>query len=402
MTHVHASRRLVLIGACLVPLAACGEKRDVASGDPTKTSASTSPIAAPSEAPPTDDAPGPLTEPLLQPDLLVYSQQTLTGGVIATIKGLKGVTAVEVCSLAQFFSEERQVNYAAVNPATFRRWTPPGSAQTLDVWTRVAQGEMAIGPDLGKQLQDARGFVKLGNDNGSPEVHIGAYAEVVPRLPGAAPYIDAVVNEKWAPRLGMRTDNAMLVSTGATAPKRVVKLLTKVIDADTSIRVLGPNLDINVQQTAVLTGGSVSAALGTLHYTPNADGTVRPDPAWVAANITTEPMPIIGNVTGNRIMLPELKAALTEVVARGLADKIHPSEYGGCFVPRYIAGTQELSFHTFGTAIDLNVPGNERGTVGEMDRSVVAIFKKWGFAWGGDWHYTDPMHFELHQIVKPK
>ena len=30
-----------------------------------------------------------------------------------------------------------------------------------------------------------------------------------------------------------------------------------------------------------------------------------------------------------------------------------------------------------------------------MDRDVVAIFKKWGFAWGGDWNYTDPMHFEL-------
>jgi len=69
-------------------------------------------------------------------------------------------------------------------------------------------------------------------------------------------------------------------------------------------------------------------------------------------------------------------------------------------VPRYIAGTHSLSFHTFGTALDLNVPGNGRGTVGQMNRQVVAIFKKWGFAWGGDWHYTDPMHFELHRIVR--
>jgi hypothetical protein len=30
----------------------------------------------------------------------------------------------------------------------------------------------------------------------------------------------------------------------------------------------------------------------------------------------------------------------------------------------------------------------------------VKIFKKWGFAWGGDWKYTDPMHFELVRIVK--
>ena len=36
-----------------------------------------------------------------------------------------------------------------------------------------------------------------------------------------------------------------------------------------------------------------------------------------------------------------------------------------------------------------------------MDRSVVAIFKKWGFAWGGDWGYTDPMHFEMNAELVP-
>ena len=33
------------------------------------------------------------------------------------------------------------------------------------------------------------------------------------------------------------------------------------------------------------------------------------------------------------------------------------------------------------------------------DRRVVEIFKRWGFAWGGDWQYTDPMHFELTTIL---
>jgi len=31
----------------------------------------------------------------------------------------------------------------------------------------------------------------------------------------------------------------------------------------------------------------------------------------------------------------------------------------------------------------------------------VEIFKRWGFGWGGDWRYTDPMHFELNRIVNP-
>ena len=48
-----------------------------------------------------------------------------------------------------------------------------------------------------------------------------------------------------------------------------------------------------------------------------------------------------------------------------------------------------------------DVPENERGTVGLINRQVVAIFGKWGFTWGGTWHYTDPMHFELNRIVRP-
>jgi hypothetical protein len=100
-------------------------------------------------------------------------------------------------------------------------------------------------------------------------------------------------------------------------------------------------------------------------------------------------------------MLPQLRGALQEVADRGLADQVRPGEYGGCFHPRYIGHdpAKGLSLHSWGIAVDLNVPGNQRGTAGEIDREVVAIFKRWGFAWGGDWAWTDPMHFELAALV---
>lgn len=147
---------------------------------------------------------------------------------------------------------------------------------------------------------------------------------------------------------------------------------------------------------------SVADAVGTFSYRYFADGSLDPDPAWVAANITTETVPILGSVTGHRVMLPQLRAALAEIEGRGLGDELNPEEYAGCYVPRFIASdpSNGLSLHSWGIAVDLNVPGNLRGTVGEMDRTVVTIFKKWGFAWGGDWNYTDPMHFELAQLVK--
>jgi hypothetical protein len=141
--------------------------------------------------------------------------------------------------------------------------------------------------------------------------------------------------------------------------------------------------------------------VGSFTYTVNPDGSVNPDPRWIAQYIRTEQVPILGAVRCNKAMLPQLRAALQDVVKLGLASKIHPNEYGGCYVPRYIGHdpSQGLSFHTWGTAIDLNVPGNQRGTVGTIDRNVVEIFKKWGFNWGGTWRYTDPMHFEMARLV---
>ena len=127
----------------------------------------------------------------------------------------------------------------------------------------------------------------------------------------------------------------------------------------------------------------------------------KPDPRWIAQYIRTEQVPILGAVRCNKAMLPQLRAALQDVVKLGLASKIIPSQYGGCYVPRYIGHdpSQGLSFHTWGTAIDLNVPGNQRGTAGTIDRRVVQIFERWGFRWGGTWRYTDPKHFEMAQEV---
>ena len=136
-------------------------------------------------------------------------------------------------------------------------------------------------------------------------------------------------------------------------------------------------------QTAFFTGGSVAAVVGTFIYTVLGGGRIAPEDDWVSTHISTESVPILGQMTCNRAIFPQLRAALTEIEERGLADEIHVDEYAGCYYPRFIAGTTTLSNHAFGLAFDLNVPGNQRGTVGEIDRTVVSIFETWGFGWGG-------------------
>jgi len=393
---VRAAGCAVALSAALM-LASCGGSP---AKEPKPTSASSSNPSSSAPASLADVAmprPGKLKPPLYSADILVQSQDPLTPALIARAKGIKSVVATEQFSLASFYSEEDEVTYAAVDPGTFRRFATSAAATTPEVWNRVADGEIAITPELRKELPIQNDSVTMGNGSDAETVHIGAFAPLVLRSK-----ISAVVNERWADKLHMVKNNALLVSTGEAAPLAAQKVLRRAIGNRGSVTLLALNFDPHSAQTAVLTGGSVARAVGTFTYTANADGTVNPDSAWVRSFIRTEQVPILGAVTCNKAMLPQLRGALNQVVREHLASKIHPGEYGGCYVPRFIAKdpAKGLSFHTFGTAIDLNVPGNQRGTVGTIDRRVVRIFEQWGFNWGGNWRYTDPMHFELARIVK--
>lgn len=385
--------------ALLLTVPACGTAAPGDDPPPTEAgggpSDSSDPVADPEHA---VDPPGPLTERLLTADMLVFSKGEIGESVIHRLRRVKGIVAVEPLGLAQVTVENRAFNVAAVRPASYRRFTPQGSAQLQEAWERVAGGEVAVTPALGKRLQDDEGRLSMGGGVDAPDIHIGAFAPQVPQ-------VDAVVNTAWGEELGMSLGNAVLISTGELrAPLSVRKPVQRIVGGGASVQLLDAvaryGLDTSVQQTAFLTGSSIADVVGTFNYTVLGGGRIAPEPAWVASHIGTRVMPIIGPMTCNVAIFDQLEAALREVVARGLADELHPDEYAGCYYPRFIAGSTTLSNHSFGLAMDFNTPGNQRGTVGEMDRTVVSIFKKWGFAWGGDWGYTDPMHFELSQVVE--
>lgn len=80
----------------------------------------------------------------------------------------------------------------------------------------------------------------------------------------------------------------------------------------------------------------------------------------------------------------------------------------GTFNWRKVRGTNRLSSHSFGTAIDLNVKYSNywqwdcRCTSEDADlkyknripQQIVDIFEKHRFIWGGKWYHYDTMHFE--------
>jgi hypothetical protein len=70
---------------------------------------------------------------------------------------------------------------------------------------------------------------------------------------------------------------------------------------------------------------------------------------------------------------------------------------------RNIIGTNRLSAHAFGIAIDLDVQNasywywdekTKRSYNNSIPQKIIDIFEKHGFIWGGKWRHYDTMHFE--------
>lgn len=102
----------------------------------------------------------------------------------------------------------------------------------------------------------------------------------------------------------------------------------------------------------------------------------------------------------------QLAAALDEIEALSPAIDVFFANSGGSFNWRTIAGTDRLSVHSFGIAVDLNSElggywrwsGAAQGQAVDYDNrippEIVAAFERYGFIWGGKWHHFDGMHFE--------
>jgi hypothetical protein len=143
------------------------------------------------------------------------------------------------------------------------------------------------------------------------------------------------------------------------------------------------------------------AALGEPWYLVNADDTISMHPDWIAANLTDgrvllDPTIRVRAQCHLRVV-GDLSAALAEVAAAGLAHEIdvaNANTYGGCYAPRYSRISGYLSRHTYGIAFDTNTLANCQGCRPRMHCDVVRIFRRHGFAWGGNFRRPDGMHFE--------
>lgn len=279
----------------------------------------------------------------------------------------------------------------AVDPLPFRSVAPSSTRDAAFVWTALMADEAVITFDAAEKLRaEATDELRIKRAT----LDIGAFADN-----GTPNLADVMVSSKIARAMDLGPPRLLVVGA-----KRGVS--AEDVGRDLRERLPGAKLrriEPAPSAAAEPIGTASGATIGTMTFRILSNGFIDPDPAWVASNIATGTVSILGTVRCHRIMFPQLAAALNEIVQSGLADEIRPGDYAGCYVPRFIDRDPRrgLSMHAFGLALDLNSSSNALGTRGDMHPDVVRIFQKWGFNWGGFWPRPDPMHFELARIVRP-
>ena len=226
----------------------------------------------------------------------------------------------------------------------------------------------------------------------------GSEFEVVGVVPDAVVGGAEVVFAKGDPAAPATTDRYALVSSDLDRAdfERLVRSLHPG-PAPLRIRAEGETPWMR-HGDAVLPQIFIKQALGEFAYTPSTGSSLDIDSDYLADNITTESVPLLGRITCHRVVIEMVRGAMEQVAFEGLSHLIDPSDFAGCWNPRLIrtvTGTPAgVSRHSWGAALDINAGTNGLGSEGTQDMRLVEIMAEWGFIWGGDWGVPDPMHFE--------
>jgi len=290
-------------------------------------------------------------------------------------------------------------------------WRLSFSAQAVDP---VALSDM-LGPTVtsvlraGEVVVGARTAARLGVAANDAVRFVGWDGSIQARRVGAIGGADAVGDTELtfsvtdASRFGFVRPASVLIwdfpARAAIESATAQHVPTGQIAVDVSWRDAG--------RDEVLSTARLKEELGEFQFRPRSSGgdpdAIDQDQGWAAANVVMADLPILGPLRCHRRIVADLTGALAEVRASGLAGLVDVGDTrrnGGCYYPRLIRSFQggdsggALSRHSWGGALDLNPSYSRFGGTPNMDPRIVAIFRSWGFAWGGSWVRPDGHHME--------
>jgi len=286
---------------------------------------------------------------------------------------------------------------AAVDTSSFAPFLPPADRSTL---AAIENGDGILGSTSASVRGLGPGAIL---DFGRGErVRIAA---VLPdELVGAA---ELLVSEETGQRIGIARDRYLLIQpadgrrlTSRSLKRAIQPLLPRDLGIFGRVQVRAPGETPYFRAgDAVLPPVLLKVLFGefaarTLKGQP---GYIEVDPAWRRTHLVTTPVPLLGQVTCHRGIVPQLRGALADLRSAGLGRLVET--FNGCFVPRFISRdpTAMLSHHTWGIAVDMNLVGNYYGDPPHQHPRLVSTLERWGFLWGGLFVVPDGNHFEYRR-----
>lgn len=289
------------------------------------------------------------------------------------------------------------IDAAAVTPRSFGAFLPPPDRAIV---AALADGQGVLGATSAALRGLGPGAQLLFR--GGTRVRI---VDVLPdELVGAA---ELLVSKATGVTIGVHRQRYLLLQPhdgGSLASSELRRRLRPLLPADLGIyrrvQVRAPGETPFFRSgDAVLPPVMLKTLFGEFAARPSPErlGYLDIDPAWVRANIVTTTVPLLGRVTCNRALVPQLRDAMTALERRGLGELIE--SYAGCFAPKFVNRdpTAMLSHHAWGIAFDCNFPGNAYGEPPDQDPRLVRTMQRWGFIWGGSFIVPDGNHFEYRR-----
>ncbi len=121
---------------------------------------------------------------------------------------------------------------------------------------------------------------------------------------------------------------------------------------------------------------------------------------------------------GGSVIFTKINGAADSLKSVAMEIKTHPElkpylQSSGTFYWRKVRGSNRLSAHSYGIAIDIGVSFSDywlwknKGKketdslqyANRMPKALIDIFEKHGFIWGGRWYHYDTMHFEYRPEI---
>ncbi len=405
-------KRVLLVVGCLVAGLAIGLGGALALGDGSEegspSSSSTTTTARPTPAPTTTVPTAPTTTVPPRPVedvLLAWIAGGLPAGFADGVAALGPVREVTVVRgdleglVATRDAEGQEVDRAApggelpfdvlaVDPVGYGRFLDGPSRRAL---RRLGDGQAVLGATSAELRRlDVGGTLQL---TGGPPLRVIA---VLPdeSVAGA----EAVVNLTTGAAIGVTTDRYLLLQHGGPRPPldAAIRSLT-----GEPVRTRAPGETPFLRHAdAVLPQALVKARFGEFSYRATGPGELEIDPAWAEANIVRVDLPVLGSFPCHRELVPALRGAIEDLVAANLDHLV--ASFEGCFYARTIAGSTQISRHTWGAAADINFSVGPTGVNDAQDPRLVAVFERWGFGSGDAWLVPDSGHFEYVAPPAPR